>query len=159
MIFFGAMDTISLEVKMVLREKALQILQAQIRDIKNQLIALGEAGEGEDKSSAGDKYETQREMIKQSRDILDVQFSNAQKTLKHLERIPTQTNFSVQEGALIKLSTMMLWICVPLGTLIHEGQEYQLISPDSPLFMALKGLKEGEGIMFRGKNILVERLV
>ena len=159
MTFFGTMDTISLEVKIILREKALEMLHTQIQDIKDQLSALGEAGEGEDKSSAGDKYETQREMIRQSRDLLDVQLSRAQKTLEYLKRIPTQTNFSIQEGALVKLSTATLWISVPLGKLIHEGQEYQLISPGSPLFMALKSLKVGDSIMFRGKSILVKGLV
>jgi len=159
MIFFGSMDRFSVEIKNVLREKALQMLHTQIRDIKDQLSALSESGEGEDKSSAGDKYETQREMIRQSRDMLDVQLSRALYTLKCLEGISTQTNLSVQEGALVKLPNAVLWLCVPLGKLILEGQEYQLISSDSPLFMALKGLKAGESILFRGKSILVEELV
>lgn len=153
------MDTLSLEVKQILGEKAVRMLHAQIRDIEDQLSALDESGKGEDKSSAGDKYETQREMIRQTRGLLDVQLSRARYTLKYLERIPTQTNLSVQEGALIKLSNAIIWVCVPLGKLIHEGQEYQLISSDSPLFMALKGLKAGDSIMFRGKSILVEELV
>lgn len=79
--------------------------------------------------------------------------------LNHLNRISSQALQSVQEGALIKLSIGCIWISVPLGKLEHEGREYQLVSKDSPLFMALKDLKAGESKLFRGKKLVVEGLV
>lgn len=159
MIYFEAMNAISLHVKAVLLEKAQEKLQLQIQDIEDQLDELLKAGAEEGKSSAGDKYETQREMIRQSRDMLDEQISRSIKMLNQLRRIPAQTQQSVQEGALIKLSNGCFWISVPLGKLEVEDREYQLVSKDSPLFMALKNLKAGESKLFRGKKVVIEGLV
>ena len=153
------MGAVNVQIKGALAEKARQKLLTQIRMINDQLGELLEAGAGESKSSAGDKYETQREMIKQSRDMLEVQLSRSQNMLKQLERISSQAMDSVQEGALMQLDIGCIWVSVPLGKLAHEGREYQLVSKDSPLFMALKDLKAGEGRLFRGKYLLVEELV
>lgn len=153
------MGAVNVQIKAALAEKAREKLLTQIRMIKDQLGELQEAGAGESKSSAGDKFETQREMIKQSRDMLDVQLARSQTMLKQLEGISSQAMDSVQEGALMQLSIGCLWISVPLGKLAHEGREYQLVSKDSPLFLALRDLKAGEGRLFRGKQLVVEGLV
>lgn len=153
------MNSISLHVKAVLLKKAQEKLQLQIQDIEDQLDELLKAGAEEGKSSAGDKYETQREMIKQSRDMLDEQMSRNKKMLNQLTKVPFQALQSVQEGALIKSSNGCFWISIPLGKLEHEGLDYQLISKESPLFLALKNLKTGESILFRGKKLVIEDLV
>ena len=153
------MNSHAKEVKSALLKKAQEILQNQVKDIENQLKQLIQAGAEEGKSSAGDKYETQGEMIKQSRDLLDIQFSRTKSMLKQLKHIPTQDQSSVQEGALLKLSIGWILVSVSLGKLEMDGQEYQLISKDSPLFLALKNKKVGEKVSFRGKDLMVEGVV
>ena len=73
------MKTISLEIKKALWEKARQKLHMQVTDIRSQLEGLSEARATEGKSSAGDKYETQLEMIKQNQDLLGRQLMQAKK--------------------------------------------------------------------------------
>lgn len=153
------MDNLDKEIKAALLKKAQEILQNQVKDIENQLKQLFQSGADEVKSSAGDKYETQREMIKQSRDLLDMQLARTQKMLDQIRHIPTQEQSSVQEGALLKLSIGWILVSVSMGQLELDGKEYQLISKDSPLFLALKNKKSGEKVSIRGKDIIVEGLV
>ncbi|HLW19632.1 MAG TPA: hypothetical protein VKX33_04880 [Cyclobacteriaceae bacterium] len=153
------MDKLKYDIKTSLLEVARNKLQLQLGDIHKQLADLSSSSQGEGKSSAGDKYETQREMIKQSGDILDVQLSRVRTMINELEKIPCRVANHVEEGALVKLPIGLLWISVSLGKIIHEGTEYQLISKDSPLFLAIKGLKPGEGIVFRGKELIVEEII
>lgn len=153
------MNKISVKAKSALMEEAREKLQLQIRQIEDQLGELIKAGAEEGKSSAGDKYETQREMIKQSRDLLDIQLYRTQMMLNQLKQISTRAQSSVQEGALIKLSIGYVWVCVSLGESVLEGEKYQLISKDSPLFLSLKNKKIGESVLFRGKNLVIEELI
>jgi len=150
------MDTITLELKADVLALAREKLQQQLLDIKEQLVALQSSSEGEEKSSAGDKYETQREMIKQSRQILDVQLSRVQVMANQLNAVPLQALEDVQEGAFVKLPIGWVWVSVPLGEVVCKGLKCQLISKDSPLFLAIKGLKKGESMRFRGQAMTVE---
>jgi len=154
-----AMDTPSIDIKSDLLELARHKLQLQLEDIQKQLADLKSSSQEEGKSSAGDKYETQREMIKQSGDILDVQLSRVRSMIHQLENIPCRVSTYVEEGAVVKLSFGIIWISVSLGKIVHEEKEYQLISKDSPLFLSIKGLKTGECILFRGKKLIVEEVV
>lgn len=147
------------EVKPALLKKAQEILQNQVKEIEYQLKQLMQAGAEEGKSSAGDKYETQREMIKQSRDLLDIQLARTKRMLDHAKHIPTMEQSSVQEGALIKIPMGWILVSVSLGKVEMDGQEYHLISMESPLFSVLKDLKKGDSLSFRGKNIVVEELI
>ena len=159
MVNFWPMDKIDLDVKAKVWTLAREKLRLQRFDIKKQLADLGSSREGEAKSSAGDKYETQREMIKQSSDILDVQLSRLQLMDGQLDRIRLQAFEHVQEGALVKLSIGLVWISVSLGKIVCQEKEYQMISKDSPLFLAIQGLKAGESTVFRGKKIIIEEVV
>jgi len=153
------MDTITLELKADVLALAREKLQQQLLDIKEQLVALQSSSEGEEKSSAGDKYETQREMIKQSRQILDVQLSRVQVMANQLNAVPLQALEYVQEGALVKLPIGWVWVSVSLGEVVCKGLKYQLISKDSPLFLAIKGLKKGGSMRFRGQTMTVEEVL
>lgn len=153
------MEKANLAVKAGLKQAAEQILHLQLADIKEQLTNLQAAGAGEGKSSAGDKYETQREMMKQSRDVLDRQASRITSMSNQLQGIPCHAHDQIQEGALVKLSIGWLWISVSLGKVVYEEKEYQLISNEAPLFIATKGMKTGESRLFRGKEMKVEKVL
>ncbi len=153
------MNPIDLSEKGALAAKAKEILSHQIQNIQNQLDELRSAGAGESKSSAGDKYETQREMIKQNQDMLSSQLKRTQTLLYRLNAVPIGPQKIIQEGALVQLSTGKMWISVSLGKIEMNDQDYQLISRDSPLFQALKDKKVGDLIEFRGNRIFVEYLI
>lgn len=153
------MDKINLDVKIKIAALAQEKLYSQHAEIKQQLNDLSSSSAGEGKSSAGDKYETQREMIKQSQDILDQQLSRTQTMINQLEKTPLQACVEVQEGALVKLPIGWIWIGVALGKVADQDREYLLISKDSPLFLAIRGLKANESTLFRGKEMMIEDVI
>ncbi|RZS97669.1 P24 capsid protein [Cecembia calidifontis] len=139
-------------IKEALLAAAQQSLKDQIADIQNQLEALQESSESEEKSSAGDKYETHQEMLNQSRDMLEKSLAKSKMLLAQLNAVPVKELYTVQEGALVKLSIGNLWVSIPLGKISLQGTDYQLVSNDSPLVSTLWGLKKGDSYEFRGKK-------
>src|SRR5690606_22209516 len=158
-VYISFMDTLNLEMKARIAALAREKLYSHLAETRQQLADLSSSSAEEDKSSAGDKYETQREMIKQSQDILDRQLSRIQLMMRHLAQIPITEMHQVQEGALVQLPIGLVWVGISLGKITDEEQEYLLISTDSPLFVAIKGLKEQQSTSFRGKTLTVEQLI
>jgi hypothetical protein len=153
------MDTINLETKTQIAALARKLLHSQLMETRQQLSELNSSGAEEGKSSAGDKYETQREMIKQSQEILDRQLSRIQAMINQLEKIPIEACSQVQEGALVKLPLGLVWVGVALGRIVDQNVEYLLVSKDSPLFIAIKGLKRTQSTLFRGKKMMIEEVI
>lgn len=143
------------ETKTLLQTKGQAMLKDQIADIQRQLTELQESSEVEEKSSAGDKFETHQEMIHQTRNILEKRLSSSKVMLNQLNAVPVKPMESVQEGALFKVEMGNIWVSVPFGKISLEGTDYQLVSPDSPLVAALWDLKQGDSGEFRGKKIKI----
>ena len=145
-------------LKISLWTKAQEILVGHIKDVQYQLSELQEASDGEDKNSAGDKYEVGREIINQSRDLLDKQLESYRRMQNLLKTVSMSDADKVQEGSLIKLPLGYIWVSVPLGKIEMDGVSYQLVSKDSPLIQALWELKAGESGTFRDKKMKVEEI-
>lgn len=139
--------------------KAQEILKEQIKDIQRQLAELQESSEVEEKSSAGDKFETHQEMLHQTRDILEKRLSSSKAMLSQLNAVPIKQLDSIQEGTLFEVPMGRIWVSIPMGKVVMDGVDYQLVSKDSPLVAALWNLKKGEKADFRGKGIEIKELV
>ena len=140
------------EIKEYLFLAAKRALKAQIQDIQKQLADLQESSESEEKSSAGDKYETHQEMLNQTRNLLQKALEKENWMLAQLTAIPVKKMETVGEGAVVKLSIGNLWISIPYGKINLEDEVYQLVSKESPLIMALSNLKKGDAYEFRGSK-------
>ncbi|WP_158857702.1 hypothetical protein [Lunatibacter salilacus] len=152
------MNETSSTLKISLWTKAQETLVTHIKEVQYQLLELQEASDGEDKNSAGDKYEVGREIINQSRELLDKQLESYRKMQHLLKTVSMSDADKVQEGSLVKLPLGYIWVSVPLGKIELEGVSYQLVSKDSPLIQALWELKAGESGTFRDKKMKVEEV-
>jgi hypothetical protein len=152
------MNETSSTLKISLWTKAQEILVTHIKEVQYQLLELQEASDGEDKNSAGDKYEVGREIINQSRELLDKQLESYRRMQNMLKTVAMSDADKVQEGSLIKLPLGFIWVSVPLGKIEMEGVSYQLVSKDSPLIQALWELKAGDSGTFRDKKIKIEAI-
>lgn len=140
-------------IKGKLQQAAMAMVQEKIDDLNNQIIALEEASQSETKSSAGDKYETGRESINQSRNLLEKQLILVRQWGKMLQKISIGSDNHVTEGALIELSMGLIWVAVPLGKLELDGNKIQVVSENSPLIQVLASKRKGEVAAFRGQTI------
>lgn len=147
------------ETKAILLAKSQQLLRDQIIDIQKQLTDLQESSEAEEKSSAGDKYETHQEMLNQNRNLLQKQLSTSKLMLNQINAVPVKSMNAIDEGAMIKVPMGWIWISTPMGKVSLDGIDYQLVSKDSPLITALWGLKEGEAGDFRGNKVKIEKIL
>ncbi|MEX2514105.1 MAG: hypothetical protein WD398_14460 [Cyclobacteriaceae bacterium] len=149
------MSNITSNTKISLMALSGASLEEGIKDLQNQLTELQQASEGEGKSSAGDKYETGREIINQSREVLKKQLVGLEIMKYQLKTIPIKPSIMVEEGAILQLEMGYIWVAVSLGKVELESTAIQVVSKDSPLLAALWGLKKGETGVFRGKNYQV----
>ncbi|GAA4501921.1 hypothetical protein GCM10023172_24470 [Hymenobacter ginsengisoli] len=122
------------------------------------MAAAQESSNSETKSSAGDKYETGREMAQQERDRHAQQLHEAQKLLADLQKLhPELPCDTVRLGAAVTTSLGLFYVSVGAGRLrTEEGQEFVAVSPAAPILAALAGKRAGDEVLFNGKKVRVE---
>lgn len=141
------------DFKAHLKEEALRSVRENLNDLNSQFLALQEASTGETKSSAGDKYETGRETIRQSRALLEKQLQTIRQWESKIQQIPLEPVSDIREGAVVLLDLGWIWVAVSFGKLVIQTNEIQGVSVASPLVLALKGRKKGDVVTFRGRKI------
>lgn len=132
------------------------LLTQRLEEALRELSLLDEAAAAETKSSAGDKYETAREMIAQSRSLQEKGRSEAQAGLDWIGRIqavePTGT---VHAGTLVRSDLGWHLVGALTSAVLVDGIGVQGITLSSPLGMALKGKAAGQELEWRGRNVRV----
>lgn len=140
------------------KERALALcretLLARQAGYRREWANLDVAAAGETKSSAGDKYETAREMIAQSRRLIEGNLAETGMALATLERMaaaPAQARCGF--GSLAETSEGWLLLGASLGEVEVDGTAVRTLSLASPLGQALKGRAPGERIAWRGAEL------
>jgi len=132
------------------------VLRARVTAAEGELAVLDEAAAQETKSSAGDKYETAREMFTQARDLQRRRCDEARVQLDWIARQdPSQTRDRVGAGALVRTDGGWILLSpIPLSVEV-EGVAVQGVSVQSPLGLGLKGAKAGDRPVFRDRPVEV----
>jgi len=129
-------------------------IEQRIAAARTAMEAAQESSNSETKSSAGDKYETGREMANAERDRNAAQMQQAQQLQGELARInPEQPCDTVRPGALVSTSLGRFYISISAGKL--DGTDVFAVSPAAPVAAALKGLHAGGSVQFNGKPVRV----
>ncbi|GAC1376228.1 MAG: hypothetical protein NVSMB30_21270 [Hymenobacter sp.] len=116
--------------------------------------AAQESSNSETKSSAGDKYETGREMANAERDRNAAHMQQARQRQSELARIsPDVACDTVRPGALVSTSLGQFYVSTSAGQL--EGTHVIAVSAAAPVAVALKGLRAGEEVVFNGQTVRV----
>jgi len=103
------------------------------------------------KSSAGDKYETGREMA---------QLNEANKLLVALNRIGTTgVSINAEPGSVIVTNNGNFYLAISAGVLTLNGKTYFAVSPASPVGNLLNGKKAGDEFVLNGKRYKIEAVV
>lgn len=117
-----------------------------IKDLENSLS-------GETKSSAGDKYETGREMINAEIEKLSGQlkeFKKLEEVLQIAER--NQNHKEINLGSVVETSTANYFIAIPAGEITFENGKFYAIGANSPVAKVLLGKTAGEEFTFNGMS-------
>lgn len=119
-----------------------------------QAIAEAQQAQADDtKSSAGDKYETGREMAQQETNRNLAQLNEANKLMVALNHLPLNGTGEVAEaGSIVHTNNGSFYLAISAGTISYAGKSYMAISPASPLGLSLKGKKAGDRLILNGKS-------
>lgn len=112
---------------------------------ENAMQQAQESANSEEKSSAGDKYETGRAMSQITRDMNARQLAVARQDLQELDGINlTLSTETVQKGALVILENgMMIYVATSLGSIEFEKQKIAVVSTKAPIAATILGKKKG----------------
>ena len=141
------------ELKNILYQKCLEWLENKI-DIAGQAMKNAqEAANNEEKSSAGDKYETGRAMSQNERDMYARQLAECIRQKQLLLSTDISLNSDkVLPGSLVSTATANYFICISAGNLTIDGTTYFVVSPDTPVAKLLLGKQVGESFVFNWKE-------
>jgi len=146
----------SQSIKPALHALCQAFIQQRISAARTAMQAAQESSSSETKSSAGDKYETGREMANAERDRNAAHMQQAQQLQAELARInPEAACDTVRPGALVTTSLGRFYISISAGKLVGEGPEVVAVSAAAPVAMTLKGLRAGAEVVFNGKLVRV----
>ncbi len=140
-------------------EACLTQVKNRIATAQQALDLAKEASLDDTKSSAGDKYETTREMMRQEIDRNERLLREAEHLQDQLEKIPLETSSEiVQLGSLITTDKGKFYLSISLGTLKVNGIDYWAVSSESPIGHLLKGKKKGDRITFNQRDYTILQL-
>lgn len=145
--------------KTLLFDKCRDYLKERINRIKSSLTDLDEALANETKSSAGDKYETSREMINAEINQLSGQLKQFKEQEEILElAIQRKESGKIQLGSLVKTTTANYLICISVGKLEVEHETYFAIGANSPIAKNMLGKTEGDSFSFQQKEVFIREV-
>lgn len=135
-------------------------LGARKIEYAGELANLDQAAAAETKSSAGDKYETAREMIAQARNLIGHNLAETDAHLDAVERMAAAPlRDKVHFGSLVETSLGWFLVGAALGELDIQGIPVRAISLASPMGTVLKGRGAGESIPWRGASFDILRIL
>jgi len=125
--------------------KRIAVAEEGIRDAQ-------QAQNDDTKSSAGDKYETGREMAQQETNRYLVQLDEANKLKVALNTIGHGITEIASPGSVVYTNNGNFYLSISAGQLMAEGKSFYAVSPASPIGMQLMNKKAGEQIAVNGKT-------
>jgi hypothetical protein len=132
------------------------LLRARVETARLAMQSAQESANNEDKSSAGDKYETGRAMSQIDRDRSAGQMDEAIQEMLKLQSIDVDKLYSeVTNGAVVHCGDVTYFIATGLGTITYEGHKVVVLSPKAPLSNLLRGKIKGDIVTFHGRSFEV----
>jgi transcription elongation GreA/GreB family factor len=146
------------QTKSALYDLCLKFIRQRIETAETALAQAREASNDDTKSSAGDKYETSREMMQQDIDRNKRLLMDAQDNLRILEAIDRAADASglIKHGSLVHTSQGVFYISVSAGQLALDSEKVFAVSPASPIGSLLLNKQKGDSFTFNSKNYRID---
>jgi transcription elongation GreA/GreB family factor len=146
-------------IKEEIHQTLIKQLEEQIQQAKQDLGLAKESRDSDTKSSAGDKYETGREMMQREMDKLSASVDIYQQQLNKLKSIdPLKSSHYVTQGSLIETNYETYYMAIGMGQITCSKQTIYAISPESPLGALLMGKRVEDKLDLRGRNIILKKI-
>jgi len=136
-----------------------EFVQSRIDSSLDQLNELQQSKEGDTKSSAGDKFETSREMLQQEEDKIKRMLLQGYKMKQDLDALnPEENKPTIGAGSIVKTNRGSFYISIGIGKLPIENESIFCISMGSPIGLLLKGQVAGNDVSFNGNTFSIQQV-
>ena len=139
-------------LKKKLLAQAIEDVQAKLNMLVAEMAHLGRVIEEDTKSSAGDKYETSREMANSEREKLYLQIEDSRKSQALLSTLSLDKPKVIGLGSLVKTNREWVYIAISLGQVKLDTEKVLVISPVTPLGQEFINKGKGDSVSFNRKS-------
>ncbi|WP_342645649.1 3-oxoacyl-ACP synthase [Mucilaginibacter sp. CSA2-8R] len=147
-------------LKEQLHQQCVNYVQQRMDAAQQAIAEAQQAANNDTKSSAGDKYETGREMAQQETNRNLTQLNEANKLMVALNRIGTVAqSITAEAGSIIKTNQGNFYLSISAGNIRVNNEAYVAISTASPVGLKLKGARIGDQFDFNGKRYLITEVL
>jgi len=148
-----------LAYKAGLKRWALDHLGQRIATAGEAMQQAQEAANSEEKSSAGDKYETGRSMAQLEIDKLRRQLAELVRELAALHAVNAdQLITTATSGAILRTDKIDLFISIGLGKQTIANRTVIFLSPQAPMARTLQNKRPGDSILFQQETIPIREI-
>ncbi|MNK02182.1 hypothetical protein D3C87_200020 [compost metagenome] len=126
-------------------------LQADIADLQKDMAE-------DSKSSAGDKFETSREMAQQELLKLNTQLNEQQRLKNLVESQAAENHIQAQSGAVVFTNKGAFLLGIPVGKISFRDRDIVGIGLGAPLGQNLLHKKKSDQISFNGQQFIIEEI-
>lgn len=126
-------------------------LQQDIADLQKDIAE-------DSKSSAGDKFETSREMAQQELGKLSLQLSEQQRLKGLVESQAGENTKRVQTGSLVRTDKGFFLLGIPIGKISFGEHEITGIGIAAPLGQLLLSKSKNEQVQFNQQSYRIEEI-
>lgn len=139
----------NLAIKTKLLSRCFEYVEQRIETSRQAMKHAQDSANAEEKSSAGDKYETGRAMAQIERDKAAHQLEEALKLKSILNQInPVAVVNKVTQGSLVITEANRFYLAISIGKIEVDGEDFLVIAPTSPIGQTLLHSKVGDQFTF-----------
>lgn len=132
--------------------------QQQIADVAKQEMDSAQQ-QSNDYGANVDRYDSYRTKMMRSRDMYAKQYSNAQTGIRYLQDLLKLPPFDVVEhGACVVTDRQKFLLSIGAGKFSNGNEVWFAISAQTPIYMALKGKRVGDSIVFNGQTQTIHEI-
>jgi ElaB/YqjD/DUF883 family membrane-anchored ribosome-binding protein len=136
-----------------------QHIQAEVEQIQHELSLISADLANDTKSSAGDKFETAREMANQEINKLQTVLHDKKRFLQLLQSESfSKTHSTIQSGTLVQISGNWYFFGVPFGKLMYKKKQVLGIGLTAPFAQAFLQKVVDSTIVFGGNELIIEQI-
>jgi transcription elongation GreA/GreB family factor len=145
------------DIKEKLHALCVAYVKGRMQAAEEAIAEAQQAANNDTKSSAGDKYETGREMAQQETNRNLAQLNEANKLMVALNQVSFKGTSAIADtGSLVTTNNGDFYIAISAGNLLLDGKNYFAVSPASPIGFKLRGKGEGEEFILNSKSYLIK---
>ena len=135
-----------------------QHLDTQLNDYVNELHSVNDGIGKETKSSAGDKFETSREMMNQEVSRIEERIAYLKKQVNAVQNISLKSSTSIQNGSLVQTNHGLFFFGIAFGKLNSEEHDLMGLSLISPLGKLMTNQKAGDEFTFMTRKYIIQNV-